>query len=293
MSGIYNTGLSGLDSIATTTTNFTNQMLLNSSIIFVVALIIIVYVLLNPSSSSSSSSYSSYDSYSNNNTGSFSSIIAVLITLIVAILVFTILIKILFGIDIIKYFYNVDIYQKMHDFIYGPPPDLNIDLPKFKIPDFKVKKQVFNIPENTYVYEDAKALCKAYGARLATYNEVEDSYSNGGEWCNYGWSDGQMILFPTQQNSYDHLQKIKGHENDCGRPGVNGGYIANPKLKFGVNCYGKKPRMSETEEELMATQPAYPRTKADIELEEKVKCLKEKITNVLVSPFNHKTWSRY
>jgi len=290
MSGIYNTGLSGLDSIATTATNFTNQMLLNSTIIFVVALIIIVYVLLNPSSGSSSSYDSSYSNSSSDS--SIGSIISVLITLIIAILVFTILIKILFGIDIIKYFYNVDIYQKMHDFIYGPPPD-PVVLPNFDPQDFKIKEQVFNIPENTYVYEDAKALCKAYGARLATYNEVEDSYSNGGEWCNYGWSDGQMILFPTQQKSYDHLQKIKGHENDCGRPGVNGGYIANPKLKFGVNCYGKKPRMSETEEELMATQPAYPRTKADIELEEKVKCLKEKITNVLVSPFNHKTWSRY
>lgn len=291
MSGIYNTGLSGLDSIATSATNFTNTMLINSSIIFVVALIIIVYILLNPSSGSSSSSY---DSYSNSSSdSSIGSIISVLITLIVAILVFTILIKVLFGIDIIKYFYNVDIYMKMHDFIYGPQPDLNIELPKFKIPDFKVKEQVFNIPENTYVYEDAKALCKAYGARLATYNEVEDSYSHGGEWCNYGWSDGQMILFPTQQKSYDHLQKMKGHENDCGRPGVNGGYIANPKLKFGVNCYGKKPKMSETEEELMATQPAYPRTKADIELEEKVKYWKEQLSSVLVSPFNHKTWSRY
>jgi len=290
MSGIYNTGLTGLDSIATSATNFTNTMLINSSIIFVIALIIIVYILLNPSSTSSSSS--SYDSYSSSDS-SFGSIISVLITLIVAILVFTILIKLLFGVDIIKYFYNVDIYQKMHDFIYGPVPDLNIELPKFNIPDLRIKEQVFNIPENTYVYEDAKALCKAYGARLATYKEVEDSYNDGGEWCNYGWSDDQMILFPTQQKSYDHLQKIKGHENDCGRPGVNGGYIANPKLKFGVNCYGKKPKMSETEEELMATQPAYPRTKEDIELEEKVKYWKEQLSNVLVSPFNHKTWSRY
>lgn len=291
MSGIYNTGLSGLDSIATSATNFTNKMLINSSIIFVIALIIIVYILINPSSSSNSS----YDSsYSNSSSDSlFGSIISIFITLIVAILVFTILIKLLFGIDIIKYFYNVDIYLMIHDYLYGPTPELNIELPKFQAPDFKIREQVFNIPENTYVYEDAKALCKAYGARLATYNEVEDSYNHGGEWCNYGWSDGQMILFPTQQKSYDHLQKIKGHENDCGRPGVNGGYIANPKLKFGVNCYGKKPKMSETEEELMATQPAYPRTKADIELEDKVKYWKEQLSNVLVSPFNHKTWSRY
>jgi hypothetical protein len=286
MSGIYNTGMSGLDSIATTTTNFTNNMLLNSSIIFVVALIIIVYILFNPLSPSDSSSYS------NESSDSLGSIISILITFIIAILVFTILIKLLFGVDIIKYIFNVDLYQMIHDLIYGPPLP-PIELPKFEVPDLRPKEQVFNIPENTYVYEDAKALCKAYGSRLATYKEVEDSYNHGGEWCNHGWSDGQMILFPTQQKTYDVLQKIKGHENDCGRPGVNGGYIANPDLKFGVNCYGKKPRMTEEEEDLMATQPMYPKTKADIEFEEKVQYWKDQISSVLVSPFNHKLWSRY
>ena len=34
----------------------------------------------------------------------------------------------------------------------------------------------------------------------------------------------------------------KGHENDCGRPGINGGYIDNHNVKFGINCYGHKPR---------------------------------------------------
>lgn len=292
MSGIYNTGLSGLDSIASSTTNFTNKMLLNSSIIFVIAVIIIVYVLLNPLSPSSSSSSSPSYNDSDSEGSIIGGIFSILITLIIAVIVFTILIKLLFGFDLIKYFYNVDIYQKIYDFIYGPPP-LPDDLPKHHVPDLTIKDQVFNIPENAYVYEDAKALCKAYGSRLATYKEVEDSYNDRGEWCNYGWSDGQMILFPTQQNSYDKLQKIKGHENDCGRPGINGGYIANPKLKFGVNCYGKKPRMSEKEEDLMATQYAYPKTKEDIELEDKVKILKEQLSRVLISPFNHKTWSRY
>ena len=43
-----------------------------------------------------------------------------------------------------------------------------------------------------------------------------------------------MALFPTQYEHWEHLQKIKGHENDCGRPGVNGGYIDNPnKIKIG------------------------------------------------------------
>ena len=63
-----------------------------------------------------------------------------------------------------------------------------------------------------------------------------------------GWSDGQMALFPTQQKTFDNLQKIEGHENDCGRPGVNGGFMANPNIRFGVNCYGNKPKIKEEEE---------------------------------------------
>lgn len=152
--------------------------------------------------------------------------------------------------------------------------------------------EVFNIRENVYDYEDAKAVCKAYGSRLATYKEVEDAYQNGGEWCNYGWSDGQMILFPTQQETWDHLQKIEGHKNDCGRPGVNGGYIDNPNIKYGVNCYGIRPAMSSTEQELMATIPKYPKTKKDIEEENRVEYWKSKKNEILVSPFNHNNWSR-
>jgi hypothetical protein len=155
-----------------------------------------------------------------------------------------------------------------------------------------LRPQVYNIPGNDYVYQDAKALCSAYGSRLATYAEVEDAYKNGGEWCNYGWSDGQMALFPTQQKTFDNLQKIEGHKNDCGRPGVNGGYMVNPALKFGVNCYGYKPRMTPTEGELMATEPLYPKTEKDILMEKRVNYWKDKLSEILVSPFNSSSWSR-
>ena len=121
------------------------------------------------------------------------------------------------------------------------------------VPTIKFKKQVFNIPGNYYNYDNAKAVCTAYGSKLATYQQIEDSYKNGGEWCNYGWSEGQNALFPTQQKTFDNLQGIKGHEHDCGRPGINGGYIANPQVKFGVNCYGNKPKINKQEEELMKT----------------------------------------
>ena len=69
-----------------------------------------------------------------------------------------------------------------------------------------VKNQTYHIPGNKYSFDDAKALCKAYGARLASYKELEDAYKEGAEWCSYGWSDGQMALFPTQMSTWKKLQ---------------------------------------------------------------------------------------
>ena len=80
-------------------------------------------------------------------------------------------------------------------------------------------------------------------------------------------------------------------DSDCGRPGINGGYMANPNLKFGVNCYGDKPRITQTEEEIMNTIPPYPQTAQDIALQKKVDYWKNHVTDILVSPFNHNMWS--
>jgi hypothetical protein len=153
-------------------------------------------------------------------------------------------------------------------------------------------EQVFNIPGNYYRYEEAETLCQAYGARLANYEEVEQSYNKGAEWCNYGWSDGQMALFPTQAETYQNLQSIPGHEHDCGRPGVNGGYIANPRVRFGVNCYGIKPKITDQEKELMASTTPYQMTEKDILKEEQIDYWKTKLDNILVSPFNYQNWSK-
>ena len=129
--------------------------------------------------------------------------------------------------------------------------------------------QVFNIPGNDYSFEDAKALCKAYGAELATYSQIEDAYKNGAEWCNYGWSANQMAFYPTQKTTWDKLQKIKGHKHDCGRPGINGGYIQNPRVRFGVNCYGPKPTISEEEQETMNNSVPYPLTQEERHIKQK------------------------
>lgn len=219
-------------------------------------------------------------------------------TIITIILLFLFLV--LIAIYAMQYFYGIDIVAKIKGiFTNHPEVEINVQQEPEKkdtidndVSQILRKPQVFNIPENNYIYGDAQAVCKAYGARLATYQEVEEAYNKGAEWCNYGWSDGQMALFPTQQKTFDELQKIEGHENDCGRPGINGGFIDNPKLKYGVNCYGYKPRINKVEKEMMETTSIYPKTKKDIAMDERVEYWKERLSEIIVSPFNHEKWSK-
>ena len=152
--------------------------------------------------------------------------------------------------------------------------------------------EVFNIPGNEYTYTDAKALCKAYGSTVATYNQIEDAYKGGAEWCNYGWSANQLALFPTQKTTWNNLQKIEGHKHDCGRPGINGGFIKNPNVRFGVNCFGNKPDITEEEQTLMNSTTPYPLTQEDRKINSLVKKFKNNISSILVSPFNYSNWTK-
>lgn len=159
------------------------------------------------------------------------------------------------------------------------------------------KKEVFNIANNMYTYEDAQAVCSAYDAELASYSQIEQSYNNGAEWCNYGWSDNQMIFFPTQKSSWDKLQKNPKTKNNCGRPGINGGYMANPNLKFGVNCYGVKPKPSDYELDMMKAKnvnDVIPKTPEQKLIDDKIKYWKENADKMLVvNSFNKEKWSVY
>ena len=63
--------------------------------------------------------------------------------------------------------------------------------------------QVFHLRDNVFNYEDAQAACKAYDSRLANLEEVISAYKDGGNWCSYGWSDGQLALYPTQKDFWE------------------------------------------------------------------------------------------
>jgi hypothetical protein len=198
----------------------------------------------------------------------------------------------------IQYFFNINLTARLQNLFTGEP-ELDIIAKDTEpggelvppVPEIKLKKQIFHIPGNKYTFNNAEALCDAYGARLANYNEVEKAYRNGAEWCSYGWTKDQMALFPTQKKTWNYLQGVKGHENDCGRPGINGGYIANPNVRFGATCYGFRPKITEQEAELMENSPIYPRSMDDIRHDKKVDFWKKRIPEILVAPFNSNVWS--
>ena len=199
-----------------------------------------------------------------------------------------------------SYMFNVDITASIRNIfsktpvvdIIVDPEDLAGDIQGADpVPEIKIEKQVFHIPDNKYTYQDAKALCKAYGGRLATYKELSDAYDSGADWCGYGWSDGQMALYPTQYDKWTHLQEIKGHEHDCGRPGINGGYIDNKNVRFGANCYGYKPKITSEEARLMQETSLYPKTQKELDFDKRVNYWRDKLPEILVAPFNHNNWS--
>lgn len=265
--------------------DYMNNLFLNPAIFIIIILVILFYIIIF--NTLGKNSEISLDSSTNGNgNGNMGFLGIIVISIVIVLLVF----------NAFQYFFNINVSASLNN-LFTKKPEIDIVVeqtniqPEAPIPEIKFRKQVFNIPGNYYQYDDAKALCNAYGAKLATYQQVEDAYKNGAEWCNYGWSDGQMALFPTQQKTFNNLQKIKGHEHDCGRPGINGGFIANPNVKFGVNCYGDKPKITQDEEDLMKTSTPYPETLQDVIFQKKVDFWRNKINDILVSPFNYNMWS--
>jgi len=158
-------------------------------------------------------------------------------------------------------------------------------------PTAPTNKEVFNVGGNHYTYSDAEAICKSFDAELADYEQIEQSYNNGGEWCNYGWSKNQMALFPTQKKTWTKLQEKELTKNNCGRPGINGGYMANPALRFGVNCYGVKPDKRETDLNSVGDTPYT--TPDDKLMQSKIQFWKDNKDKLKLNHYNNNDWSRY
>jgi hypothetical protein len=157
---------------------------------------------------------------------------------------------------------------------------------------FPARKEVFNVSRNIYTFEDATPVCKALGAELASFEQVQEAQKAGADWCNYGWVKGQMAVYPTQKETWDKLQHgPEAYKNACGKPGVNGGFFDNPELRFGVSCYGIRPDKKATDEILSENGAALPPTPEEIDFDRKVQKFRDQMDTMIVLPWNKGHWS--
>ena len=107
----------------------------------------------------------------------------------------------------IQYFFKIDIKTSIKN-LFAPVPEVDIavisppdstiatkggrdgygDYEAGGVPEITIEPQVFHINDNKYTYNQAKALCNAYDADLANYEQLEQAYRDGAEWCGFGWS---------------------------------------------------------------------------------------------------------
>lgn len=184
-------------------------------------------------------------------------------------------------------FYFEEIKTAFNDLFRTSLKDKPKEIPKEKKQPVsqlhKKENEVFHIADKIFTFEEAKDVCHQYGARLADYDELIHSYQHGHEFCNPGWSQNQLALYPTQKSTWHKLQKSHPRfQNLCGHYGVNGGKF--PKhMRFGANCYGTRPEKPDKD----FIFPIIPEMKKQ-RRERKRKTWKE----LTIAPFNRSRWAR-
>ena len=105
-----------------------------------------------------------------------------------------------------------------------------------------------------------------------------------------------MALFPTQKDTWKKLQDTDKSKNACGRPGINGGFIKNKNVRFGVNCFGRKPNAKDSDIAYMKANvlDKIPETEEDKTIKAKIDVLKNNPDKfLLVNSFNRNAWSEF
>jgi hypothetical protein len=189
---------------------------------------------------------------------------------------------------VLSYYGMIDLEKILDDLV--PPAESKVSVPIGSSRQGGgplVGSEVFHVSDPIFTYDQAAAVCAAYDSQLATLEQVIDSYNHGAEWCTYGWSAGGMALYPTQKGTWEQLQQEvdTGRRTRCGRPGVNGGYF-DPSTKFGVNCFGFKPKGE--------FKPPAPVPGTDAQrFRDMVAKMKDMLKSLNLSPYSRREWSGY
>jgi hypothetical protein len=104
-------------------------------------------------------------------------------------------------------------------------------------------KEVFFI-QNKYTFDEAKAVCSLINAELATYEQLNDAYTKGANWCAWGWMADGSVGYPVQQEFWEYIETV--NSGFCGpNAGVHRMANADKTKSFGVMCYGIKPTIEK------------------------------------------------
>ena len=203
----------------------------------------------------------------------------------------------------LAYFFNINLVTEIKN-LFDENPEIQItSIPETEVlddigkgdkqPNIESKtKEVYHVPGNKFTYHDAKAVCNAFDGELASYDELKHAHKQGASWCSYGWTKDQLGLYPTSQSTWDKLQGSDENKYSCGLPGINGGYVSNPHVKLGSNCYGYKPKISDLESSLLKQKNINPKTEKERLFDMRVDYWKNRVGNILISPVNNDNWFR-
>jgi hypothetical protein len=88
------------------------------------------------------------------------------------------------------------------------------------------ESQVYHIYNNVYTYKEAGEECAKRASQLADPNELQNAYSQGADWCSWGWANDGNAYLPNKNK-------------DCNSQiGLLNGKNIDPYLRMGINCYG-------------------------------------------------------
>jgi len=143
--------------------DYLNSYILNPTVFIIIILVIVVFFIFSYSLDNTNVSLGDGNDTSSN---IMSGIVIVILLILIVINAF-------------QYFFSINVTAYIQGlFTPNTTVDIVVDQSTYQpeaspVPEIRFKKQVFNIPGNYYNYENAQAICKAYGSDLASYDQIE------------------------------------------------------------------------------------------------------------------------